>query len=94
LYVNPFSSFLFDFFAVCLLFEKYILINCLFKAMRGYSECQSLIRDLFLIIVWLEHEELEDMVDSLLCHIQIPTEAKISGGPLRYTTLQAHVALA
>ncbi|EFP82516.1 uncharacterized protein PGTG_08472 [Puccinia graminis f. sp. tritici CRL 75-36-700-3] len=45
--------------------------------MRGYSERQSRIRDLFLIIVWLEHEELEDMVDSWFRHIRIPTEAEL-----------------
>ncbi|KAA1087500.1 hypothetical protein PGT21_032682 [Puccinia graminis f. sp. tritici] len=45
--------------------------------MRGYSERQSLIRYLFLIIVWLEHDELEDMVDSRFRHIRIPTEAEI-----------------
>ncbi|KAA1082731.1 hypothetical protein PGT21_012409 [Puccinia graminis f. sp. tritici] len=45
--------------------------------MRGYSERQSLIRDLFLIIVWLEHDESEDMVDSLFHHIRMPTEAEI-----------------
>ncbi|KNZ52858.1 hypothetical protein VP01_3425g1 [Puccinia sorghi] len=45
--------------------------------MRGYTGCQSRLQDIFLILVWFEHQELKDMV-SWGFHVRLTSDGKIA----------------